>query len=486
MEFKDYYATLGVTKAASEKEIKQAYRKLARKFHPDVNPGDKTAEARFKDINEAYEVLGDAGEAREVRRARRELAAVRTGRRAGGANPFAGGWNVNTGGRRGGGFRTMTQEEMEDLFGDSNPFSDFFTTFFGGGGGAGAPAGGPARGGRARARGGRDIEHELDLTLDEAYHGTTKRLALSHGGPSRTVDVRIPAGVGDGARVRVPGEGEPGTGGGPAGDLYLRLRLAPHPTFERKGQDLHTTVAVPVPTAVLGGEVEVPTMAGKTVRLKIPRVHAERPGVPAQDLRNAGARIARRRATSTRRWRRRCPRRSRRKSASTTRRSRNCRGTAPPRTAPRERHEHEPVDREGPGGRRRRAVARRRDGARRDHARAPARDARRAAGRHRAVDPPQDERRPGARVEGRTRPAGRDSAGARRRPAAVAAHAARVRGGAGRSQAAAGRLRQHRTPVRRPGHRSGAVARRAVPAARKASPRTRSTRRSRRCAAASA
>ena len=123
------------------------------------------------------------------------------------------------------------------------------------------------------------------------------------------MDVRIPAGVGDGSRVRVPGEGEPGAGGGPAGDLYLRLRLAPHPTFERKGQDLHTTVAVPVPTAVLGGEVEVPTMSGKTVRLKIPAVHAERPGVPAQELRHAGARDRTRRATCTRRWRCRCPRR---------------------------------------------------------------------------------------------------------------------------------------------------------------------------------
>jgi curved DNA-binding protein len=187
--------------------------------------------------------------------------------RTGGANPFAG-WNVNTGGGHGGGFRTMTPEEMENIFGDQNPFSDFFTTFFG----AAGPSGGTRNGrsGRARTRGGRDVEHELDLTLDEAYHGTTKRLALSHGGPPRTVDVRIPAGVGEGSRVRVASEGEPGTGGGPAGDLYLRLKLAPHATFERRGQDLHTTVAVPVPTAVLGGEVEVPTMAGKTVRLKIP------------------------------------------------------------------------------------------------------------------------------------------------------------------------------------------------------------------------
>jgi DnaJ-class molecular chaperone len=268
MEFKDYYATLGVAKGAAAKEIKQAYRKLARKFHPDVNPGDKTAEARFKDINEAYEVLGDPAKRTKYDELGSNWRQYEQGGAAGGASPFAGGWNVNPGGGQGGGFRTMTQEEMEDLFGDTNPFSDFFTTFFGGGG----PAAGsrPSRGTRSRARGGRDLEHELDLTLDEAYHGTTKRLALSHAGPSRPVDVRIPAGVGDGSRVRVPGEGEPGAGGGKAGDLYLRLRVAPHPTFERKGQDLHSTVPLPVPTAVLGGEVDVPTMSGKTVRLKIP------------------------------------------------------------------------------------------------------------------------------------------------------------------------------------------------------------------------
>jgi len=266
MEFKDYYATLGVTKAASEKEIKQAYRKLARKFHPDVNPGDKAAEARFKDINEAYEVLGDPAKRAKYDELGANWRQYEQGAQGGGS-PFAGGWNANAGGAPGG-FRTMTQEEMEGLFGDTNPFSDFFTTFFGGGGTSASGRGG--RGAKVRPRGGRDVEHELELTLDEAYHGTTKRLALDRGGSSRTVDVRIPAGVSDGSRVRVASEGEPGAGGGPAGDLYLRLRLAPHPVFERKGQNLHTTVAVPVPTAVLGGEVDVPTMAGKSVRLKVP------------------------------------------------------------------------------------------------------------------------------------------------------------------------------------------------------------------------
>src|SRR5687767_3094644 len=186
MEFKDYYATLGVTKASTEKEIKGAFRKLARKFHPDVNPGDKTSESKFKEINEAYEVLGDPAKRKKYDELGANWRAYEQAEAQGGANPFAG-----FGGGRGpggGGFRTMTQEEMEALFGDSNPFSDFFTTFFGGSAG-GAPAGSRgARSGRTRTRGGRDVEHELDLTLDEAYHGTTKRLALSHGGAARTVD----------------------------------------------------------------------------------------------------------------------------------------------------------------------------------------------------------------------------------------------------------------------------------------------------------
>jgi curved DNA-binding protein len=267
MEFKDYYATLGVTKAASDKELKQAYRKLARKFHPDVNPGDKAAEARFKDINEAYEVLGDPAKRAKYDELGANWRQYEQAGAQGGGGPFAGGWNVNTGGAPGG-YRTMTQEEMEGLFGDTNPFSDFFTTFFGGGGTS--TAGRAGRGAKVRPRGGRDVEHEFELTLDEAYRGTTKRLALDRGGSSRTVDVRIPAGVGDGSRVRIASEGEPGAGGGPPGDLYLRLRLTPHPVFERKGQHLHTAVAVPVATVVLGGEVDVPTMAGKSVRLKIP------------------------------------------------------------------------------------------------------------------------------------------------------------------------------------------------------------------------
>ena len=154
MEFKDYYKTLGVTKTSSEKEIKQAYRKLARKFHPDVNPGDKAAETKFKDINEAYEVLGDPAKRKKYDELGSNWRAYEQAEARGEANPFAGQWNVDFGGGGAGqgGYRTMTQEEMEEMFGDSNPFSDFFTTFFGGGGPAPAARGGARAAARGSAR----------------------------------------------------------------------------------------------------------------------------------------------------------------------------------------------------------------------------------------------------------------------------------------------------------------------------------------------
>lgn len=272
MEFKDYYATLGVSKSATEKEVKQAFRKMARKYHPDVNPGDKSAESRFKEINEAYEVIGDP----EKRKKYDELGSNWKMYEQAGAGGGAGGfdprqWNANMGGGGGqGSYRTMTADEMRDLFGDEDPFSDFFHAFFSGGGEPEMRGRGGRAGSRMRARQGRDVEHPLDLSLEDAYKGATRRLALQHNGQSRTVDVRIPAGVGEGSRVRVAGEGEQGAGGAASGDLYLRLHLTPDSRFERKGQDLHAKVRVPVTTAVLGGEAEVPNLGGKPLRLKIP------------------------------------------------------------------------------------------------------------------------------------------------------------------------------------------------------------------------
>jgi curved DNA-binding protein len=266
VDFKDYYATLGVAKTASAKEIKQAFRKLARKHHPDVNPGDKVAEAKFKEINEAYEVLGDPNSRKKYDELGANWRMYEQQARSGG-QPFGGAAHPGQGGARAG-YRTMTPEEMEDLFGDSNPFSDFFTTFFGGGG-EGFGAAGP-RGTRGRRRPGRDIENEIELALEDAYHGATRRLMLRHNGQVKHVDVRIPAGVTDGSRVRISGEGEQGVGGAESGHLYLRVRLAPHPLFERKGRDLYVKSAMPVTTAVLGGEAHVQTLSGKPARLRIP------------------------------------------------------------------------------------------------------------------------------------------------------------------------------------------------------------------------
>ena len=271
VEFKDYYATLGVPKTATDKELKAAYRKLARKHHPDVNPGDPSAEMRFKELNEAYEVLGDPAKRRKYDELGANWKQYEQAQSAGGGfggGPFGGGaWNINMGGP--GGTRTMTQEEMEAMFGDGDPFSDFFTTFFGGGGGAGKSH---RRTHRPRHRKGRDLEQNVDLTLEEAFGGATRRVAINLDGDTRNVDVRIPAGVKDGARVRKPGEGEGGAHGGAAGDLYLRVRVLPHALFERRGQDLHTRVPVPAHTAVLGGEVAVPTITGSTLRLKVPEL----------------------------------------------------------------------------------------------------------------------------------------------------------------------------------------------------------------------
>jgi curved DNA-binding protein len=271
VDFRDYYATLGVPKTATDADIKKAYRKLARKFHPDVNPGDKAAEAKFKEINEANEVLSDP----EKRRKYDELGAnwrMYEQAQRDGAQPGApGGWSAPFGGAAGGGstYRTMTPEEVEQLFGGQDPFSDFFHTFFGG-----QRAGSDPRGARGRPRAparGSDFEHPIDLTLEEAFAGTTRRLVMSRGeGEDRTIEVRIPAGVKEGAKVRAAGEGAAAPPGGTAGDLYLTVRLLPHPRFERRGQDLYTKVAVPVTTAVLGGEAAVQTLGGSTLRVKIP------------------------------------------------------------------------------------------------------------------------------------------------------------------------------------------------------------------------
>jgi DnaJ-class molecular chaperone len=276
VEYKDYYKILGVPRTATDKEIKAAYRKLARKHHPDVNKNDPKAEARFKEINEANEVLSDPAKRQRYDALGSDWASFRPGAgQAAGApgGPGGGTYTVDFGG--------------EDFGG----FSEFFRTIFGGGFGGGAGSGGRAAGAGRRGgfggyedvfrqspagpAAGQDVETPVELTLEEVLRGTTRTLQIGDGGRTRKVEVKIPPGVRDGSRVRVAGEGGPGARGGPSGDLYLRVKTIPHPLFERKGEDLHVSVTIPLTTAVLGGEVAVPTLEGP-LGIKVPP--GSRPG----------------------------------------------------------------------------------------------------------------------------------------------------------------------------------------------------------------
>lgn len=246
-ERKDYYAVLEVPREASEEEIKRAYRKLARKWHPDVNPGDAAAEERFKEISEAYHVLGDAERRRTYDNVGPEQFAQEFD-----LNDFASQFGAFFGGRRqggaGGGFGLF-----EDLFG----------------GAAGAPGGFQQAG--ARAARGRDVTMEMTLGLREALQGTERQLRYTLSGDrgARSTKVRIPAGARDGTRVKLKGKGEPGAQGGPPGDLYLEVRLAPDPVFRLEGDDLHTEVPITLYEAALGARIEVPTLEG-SARIAIP------------------------------------------------------------------------------------------------------------------------------------------------------------------------------------------------------------------------
>lgn len=285
--YKDYYKTLGVEKTADAKAIKQAYRRLARKFHPDQNQGNLKAAERFKEINEANEVLSDPDKRRRYDELGSDWA------RYADAGPDFG---RGPGGPQAGGYRVRV-----DQTGDLGDFSEFFRTFFGAGGGPGDPLSGAdfegrgpfRRGGRGRR--GEDLETAVEITLEEAAAGARRAVAFQEaivcetcGGAGRQgnkacptcqgqgqvarerrVEVKIPAGVRDGQRVRASGEGGTGAAGGGRGDLYLRVRVQPHAVFQRREDDLHVELPIAVWEAALGTEIQVPTLRGK-VSMKIP------------------------------------------------------------------------------------------------------------------------------------------------------------------------------------------------------------------------
>jgi curved DNA-binding protein len=260
MEYKDYYKVLGVDKNASDKEIKTAYRKLARQYHPDVNAGAKGAEERFKEINEAYQVLSDAEKRRKYDQLGSDWQRWQQG--GGGAGGFD--WSRWTG-APGYDVRYGNAEDLGDMFGGGS-FSDFFRQIFGNMGGAyaGQRGGYGDRTYATRPQRGRDYEQEVEITLEEAYHGATRILEKD----GRRLEIKIPAGARSGTKVRLAGEGAGSPTGGQAGDLYLRVKVLPHARFERKGADLYADVPVDLYTALLGGKVPVQTLAG-TVTLTI-------------------------------------------------------------------------------------------------------------------------------------------------------------------------------------------------------------------------
>jgi molecular chaperone DnaJ len=284
MAGKDYYSILGVSRSAADKDIKATYRRLARQYHPDVNPGNKAAEEHFKQINQAYEVLSDPEKRKKY-------------------DQYGDGWEhadqyaeaarqqqQQQQQKQSGGFRFNQQPGSEEAYSSEEPdLASMFGNLFGGRTGAAGRR-------SSRTRRGQDVESQIELSLEEAYNGTMRNISLQSEVPClackgtgriqglpcsvcrgagkvfqvKRLEVKIPAGVEDGSRVRIAGKGEPGVGGGLPGDLFLVVSLQKHHLFERKENDLYVNLAVPLTTAILGGELQVPTLKGNKLALKIP------------------------------------------------------------------------------------------------------------------------------------------------------------------------------------------------------------------------
>ena len=265
MDYKDYYSILGVGKQATQEEIKKVFRKLARKYHPDVNPGDAAATEKFKEISEAYEVLSDP----EKRQKYDEFGSqwqqyAQSGRRPEDFNWSQ--WQAGPGATSS--YRTVTPEEFAEIFGGQGHFSSFFETLFGG---AAYPHpeteyAGPEFHYRPRPRRGRDVEYNLAVTLDEAFHGGSRILEWETG---RKIEAKIPPGVKSGSRLKLKGQGEPGRDGGEAGDLFLDIEILPHDRFQRDGDNLRLELPVDLFTLLLGDKVNVAAL-DRSVKLDIP------------------------------------------------------------------------------------------------------------------------------------------------------------------------------------------------------------------------
>ena len=252
MEYKDYYKVLGVAKTASQDEIKKTFRKLAVKFHPDKNPGDKKAEDKFKEVNEANEVLGDPDKRKKYDELGENWSSYQ--QRGGDGNFDWGKWSAQ-------GQQRQNKGQGGDFFGGSGDFSDFFESIFGSKGASGRGPGQTSN----RVMNGQDQQAEMAITLEDAYNGVTKQIVLN----GQKINMNLKPGIYDGMVLRMKGKGSPGRNGGEPGDLHITFNLIKHPLFEVKGNDLHFEEPLDLFTALLGGKQEI-KIFNKTVKIPIP------------------------------------------------------------------------------------------------------------------------------------------------------------------------------------------------------------------------
>jgi curved DNA-binding protein len=262
MDFKDYYEILGVAPSADKKTIQQTFRQLARKHHPDVNPGNKDAEEKFKTINEAYQVLSNVKQRKKYDELR---AQYQQWQKTGGQQQQDFDWQNWSAQPASGASQYTNAEDLEDLFGSAPPYSDFFSNIFGQ-----ARKRGSGQTNQAGPRHGRDVEYEVDLTLEEAFRGAQRSLEID----GHQIQASIPLGVRTGTRVRLAGHGEQGKNGGKAGDLYLIIKVLPNDKFERDGDDLHMDASVDIFTAIAGGEIRIPALERPLTLTIPPRTNA--------------------------------------------------------------------------------------------------------------------------------------------------------------------------------------------------------------------